>query len=135
MTDLNAALTTVGALVAQRAMMDMTALDGLVDSYRAHPDTYGLDESIVVGKLDSLVARLKTRNVAEPANAGAHVAARGAQIALAGTATTGDTLTLGAGVVGIAKIVDDCADTEAFSGRAGELVRAMVAHIPRPATP
>lgn len=132
MTDLNAALTTVGALVAQRAMVDMTAMDGLADPHRAHPDTDGPDETIIVRRLESLIARLNTRDKTEPANAGARVAARGAQIALAGTSATGDTVTLGAGLQGIVKIVDDCAGTEALSGRAGELVRAMVAHIPRP---
>ena len=77
------------------------------------------------------MTRLKT-SAGSPATA-TQVSRRGASIALAGTTENGGDVTLGAGLVAIAKIVDDCQDQPAFSGRAGECIRIITQRLPRSA--
>ena len=83
MSQVHAAFSTAGAVVAQRAMIDYDALDSLVDPYRVHPDTDGRDETVILRRLESLVARLRTSE-GSPSTA-AQVSKRGADIAMSGT--------------------------------------------------
>lgn len=129
MSQVHAAFRTAGALVAQRAMIDYDALDSLVDPYRVHPDTDGRDETVILRRLESLVARLRTSE-GSPSTA-AQVSKRGADIAMSGTVEDGGDVTLGAGLVAVAKIVDDCQGHPAFSGRAGECIRTITQRLPR----
>lgn len=130
MSDLHAAFRTTGALVAQRAMIDYEALNTLIDPYRAHPDSDGRDETIILRRLDSLISRLRT-SIGTPSSTTVQVSRRGADIALAGTTAGDGKVTLGAGLAAIAKIVDDSSDKDAFSGRAGECVRIITKRLPR----
>ena len=129
MSQVHAALSTAGALVAQRAMIDYDALDAFVDPYRVHPDTDGRDETVILRRLESLVSRLAT-SAGSPSTA-TRVSRRGADIALSGTVEDGGDVTLGAGLVAIAKVVDDCQGHPAFSGRAGECIRTITQRLPR----
>jgi len=128
MTDLDASLRTVGALVAQRAMIDYAALDELVGPYRAD---HIMDDSEMVRSIDNLLSRLGATPPEDGGRMAAKIAGRGAKIANAGTQVEGDQLRIGEGLVALAKIVDDSGDLPSFSGRAGECIRILVRPLPR----
>lgn len=140
MTTLHTSLGTVGAIVAQRAMIDYEALDLLADPHRAYPDGAAMpDEATVKRRIDSLVSQLSIAahsKSAASAKDAVHISARGAQIACCASETRADgSMIIGPGPIALAKIVRESVDEPAFGGAAGGIMRTIVGNIPKPDHP
>lgn len=137
MTNLNVELGTVGAIVAQRAMIDYEALDVLADPHRAYPDGAAMpDEATVKRRIDSLVSQLSLAAHSKSLSSAkdtVHISARGAQIACVASETRVDgSMVIGPGPIALAKIVRECTNEPAFGGAAGDIMRTIVGNIPKP---
>lgn len=132
MTDLHTALGTVGAIVAQRHMIDLNAMDMLADSSRAYPDADNPDEATVKGRIDRLVTQLSLAAQNKPAPRGVIPSGRGARIACAGSSTSPDgSMSIGIGTIAMAKIVAESGNPS-FEGKSGEIIRTLVGNLPKP---